>query len=59
MKQPKPQVRINACKIEEYNDATFTALYMNPGVEWFGETHDLEKLARRAKRLNLSKEKVK
>ena len=59
MSKIKTEARINACKISEYNDKTFADLYLNKGVEWFGEKYDLDILERRAKRLNLNKEKVK
>ena len=50
----KDTARINAAKHIEYNDATFSTLYKNAGVTWFGESEDIEAVHKRAGKLRLT-----
>lgn len=47
--------RINADKIDTYNDKTFKELFENKGVTFFGEKKFMDKLKYRAEKLGLIK----
>ena len=56
MPKPKDTARINAANIKNYSNKTFSDLYTNPGVIFFGSEDDMKALKKRAKELQLKKQ---
>ena len=55
MKTQYDTARINAANIKNYDNQTFTDLYTNPGIIFFGNEEDLKAVEDRAMDLGLKK----